>query len=57
MPVTLTHTRLPLNPADIRGSNVQARNTGSDRDGNVTVTFSRKDPEDGAYLASVCQKD
>ncbi len=49
-------TRLPLNPANIGGSNVQAFNafnTEPDRDGNVTITFSRENPEDGTYWMPV----
>ena len=49
-------TRLPLNPADIGGSNVQAFNafnTKPDKNGNVTITFSREDPEDGTYWMPV----
>ncbi|MEO0579102.1 MAG: DUF1214 domain-containing protein, partial [Pseudomonadota bacterium] len=49
-------TRLPLNPADIGGSNVQAFNafnTEPDKKGNVTITFSREDPKDGTYWMPV----
>ncbi len=49
-------TRLPLNPADIGGSNVQAYNafnTEPDADGNITITFSREDPADGTYWMPV----
>ena len=49
-------TRLPLNPADIGGSNTQsfnAFNTTPDEEGNVTITFSRKDPMDGTYWMPV----
>ena len=51
-----TSTRLPLNPADIGGSNIQAYNvfnTRPDKDGNVTITFSQKDPKDGTYWMPV----
>jgi hypothetical protein len=49
-------TRLPLNPADIGGNNIQAYNgfnTEPDADGNVTITFSRDDPKDGTYWMPV----
>jgi hypothetical protein len=49
-------TRLPLNPADIGGSNVQAYNafnTKPDKDGKVTITFSQKDPKDATYWMPV----
>ncbi|MHA2315416.1 MAG: DUF1214 domain-containing protein, partial [Candidatus Hermodarchaeia archaeon] len=49
-------TRLPLNPADIGGNNIQAYNafnTKPDANGNVTITFSRKDPKDGTYWMPV----
>ena len=49
-------TRLPLNPADIGGRNIQAYNafnTKPDASGNVTITFSRKDPNDGTYWMPV----
>ena len=49
-------TRLPLNPADIGGSIVQAYNafnTEPDEDGNVTITFSQQDPKDGTYWMPV----
>jgi hypothetical protein len=49
-------TRLPLNPADIGGNNIQAYNafnTKPDKDGNVVVTFSRQDPKDGTYWMPV----
>lgn len=49
-------TRLPLNPADIGGNNIQAYNafnTKPDKNGNVTITFSRKDPKDGTYWLPV----
>lgn len=49
-------SRLPLNPADIGGKNIQAFNkfnTEPDADGNVTITFSREDPKDGTYLMPV----
>lgn len=49
-------TRLPLNPVDIGGNNIQAYNafnTKPDKHGNVTITFSRKDPKDGTYWMPV----
>jgi hypothetical protein len=49
-------TRLPINPAEIGGNNIQAYNafnTKPDKDGNVTITFSRKDPKDGTYWMPV----
>jgi len=49
-------TRLPLNPADIGGNNIQAYNlfnTTPDADGNVTITFSVEDPDDGTYWMPV----
>jgi len=49
-------SRLPLNPADIGGNNIQAYNafnTKPDKDGNVTITFSKKDPKDGTYWMPV----
>ncbi len=49
-------TRLPLNPADIGGNNIQAYNafnTKPDQNGNVTMTFSREDPKDGTYWMPV----
>ena len=49
-------TRLPLNPADIGGNNIQAYNafnTKPDKDGKVTITFSQKDPKDGTYWMPV----
>lgn len=49
-------TRLPLNPDDIGGNNIQAYNafnTKPDANGNVTITFSREDPKDGAYWMPV----
>lgn len=49
-------TRLPLNPADIGGNNIQAYNafnTKPDKNGNVTITFSRNDPDDGSYWMPV----
>lgn len=49
-------TRLPLNPADIGGSNIQAYNafnTKPDKNGNVTITFSKEDPRDGTYWMPV----
>lgn len=49
-------TRLPLNPADIGGSNIQAYNafnTKPDAKGNVTISFSKQDPKDGTYWMPV----
>ncbi|WP_047049796.1 DUF1214 domain-containing protein [Vibrio mexicanus] len=49
-------TRLPLNPEDIHGSNRQVfagGNTSPDADGNVTITFSSEDPQDGTYWMPV----
>jgi hypothetical protein len=49
-------TRLPLNPAEIGGNNIQAYNafnTAPDKRGNVTITFSREDPKDGSYWMPV----
>ena len=49
-------SRLPLNPADIGGNNIQAYNafnTEPDANGNVTITFSREDPKDGTYWMPV----
>lgn len=49
-------TRLPLNPADIGGKNIQAFNkfnTNPDVKGNVTITFSKEDPKDGTYWMPV----
>jgi len=49
-------TRLPLNPADIGGNNIQAYNafnTEPDANGNVTITFSKEDPRDGTYWMPV----
>ena len=49
-------TRLPLNPADIGGNNIQAYNafnTEPDGNGNVSFTFSRQDPNDGTYWMPV----
>ncbi len=50
------NTFLPLNPADIGGNDIQAYNafnTKPDKDGNVTFTFSKKDPKDGSYWMPV----
>ncbi|MBA7550500.1 hypothetical protein ES705_43016 [subsurface metagenome] len=49
-------TFLPLNPADLGGNNIQAYNafnTEPDEHGNVTFTFSKKDPKDGTYWMPV----
>ena len=50
------NTFLPLNPADLGGNNIQAYNafnTKPDKKGNVTFTFSKKDPKDGTYWMPV----
>jgi hypothetical protein len=50
------NTFLPLNPADLDGNDIQAYNafnTKPDDDGNVTFTFSRKDPKNGTYWMPV----
>jgi hypothetical protein len=50
------NTFLPLNPADLDGNNIQAYNafnTKPDKNGNVTFTFSKKDPKDGTYWMPV----
>jgi len=47
---------LPLNPEDIGGNDIQAYNafnTKPDKNGNVTITFSTEDPEDGTYWMPV----
>ena len=49
-------SRLPLNPADIGGNNIQAYNafnTKPDGNGNVTIAFSRQNPNDGTYWMPV----
>jgi hypothetical protein len=49
-------TFLPLNPADLGGNDIQAYNafnTKPDKNGNVTFTFSKKDPKDGTYWMPV----
>ena len=49
-------TRLPLNPADMGGKNIQCYNvfnTKPDKDGNVTITFSKEDPMNGSYWMPV----
>jgi hypothetical protein len=49
-------TRLPLNPADTGGNDIQAYNafnTKPDADGNVTITFAKEDPKDGTYWMPV----
>lgn len=51
-----TATFLPLNPAEIDGNEIQAYNTFNmkpDDKGNVTMTFSTKDPKDGSYWMPV----
>ena len=53
-------TFLPLNPADIGGNDIQAYNafnTEPDKNGNVTFTFSKKDPKDGTYWMPVKDSD
>ena len=50
------NTFLPLNPADLGGNNIQAYNafnTKPDKNGNVTFTFSKKDPKNGTYWMPV----
>lgn len=50
------NTFLPLKPADIGGNDIQAYpgfSTNPDSDGNVTFTFSKKDPKDGTYWMPV----
>jgi hypothetical protein len=47
---------LPLNPEEIGGNDIQAYNafnTEPDKNGNVTMTFSKKDPKDGTYWMPV----
>jgi hypothetical protein len=49
-------TFLPLNPAEIGGQDIQSYNTFNmkpDDKGNVTITFSTKDPKDGTYWMPV----
>jgi hypothetical protein len=49
-------TFLPLNPADLGGNDIQAYNafnTKPDKNGNVTITFSKEDPKDGTYWMPV----
>ena len=49
-------TFLPLDPADLGGNDIQAYNafnTSPDSNGNVTFTFSMKDPKDGTYWMPV----
>ena len=51
-------TFLPLNPADIGGNDIQASNafnTESDENGNVSITFSMEDPEDGTCWMPVIE--
>ena len=50
------NTFLPLNPADLGKHDIQAYNgfnTKPDKNGNVTFTFSKKDPNDGSYWMPV----
>ena len=50
------NTFLPLDPATIGGNNIQCYNgfnTKPDADGNVTLTFSQEDPNDGSYWMPV----
>jgi hypothetical protein len=50
------NTFLPLNPADLGGRDIQAYNqfnTKPDANGNVTITFSMKNPNDGTYWMPV----
>lgn len=49
-------TFLPLNPEALGGNDIQAYNefnTEPDENGNVTFTFSKKDPKDGTYWMPV----
>ncbi len=53
------NTFLPLNPADLGGNDIQAYNafnTKPDKNGNVTFTFSIKDPKNGTYWMPVTKK-
>lgn len=50
------NTFLPLNPTDIGNNDIQAYNafsTKPDKNGNVTFTFSKKNPKDGTYWMPV----
>jgi len=50
------NTFLPLNPADIGNNDIQAYpdfSTKPDEGGNVSFTFSKKDPKDGTYWMPV----
>ncbi len=50
------NTFLPLNPADIGNNDIQAYNafnTQPDKNGNVTFTFSKQNPNDGTYWMPV----
>jgi len=50
------NTFLPLNPADIGNNDIQAYNafnTKPDKNGDVSFTFSKKDPKDGSYWMPV----
>lgn len=49
-------TFLPLDPAELGGHDIQAYNafnTEPDDEGNVTLTFSKEDPNDGSYWMPV----
>jgi len=51
-------TFLPLDPAVIGGNDIQAYNTFNmkpDKEGNITITFSQKDPKDGTYWMPVTE--
>jgi hypothetical protein len=51
-----SNTFLPLNPADIGNNDIQAYNafsTKPDKNGNVTFTFSKENPNDGTYWMPV----
>lgn len=53
-----SETRLPLDPDTIGGSNRQVfagGNTTPDENGNVTITFSAEDPNDGTYWMPVVE--
>lgn len=48
--------RLPMNPADTGGNDIQAYNSFNTKpaaDGNLTITFSTEDPKDGTYWMPV----
>ncbi len=50
------NTFLPLNPTNLGNHDIQACNgfnTKADKNGNVTFTFSKKNPDDGSYWMPV----